>query len=236
MSARLAALVVLCALASGCAHTIEVNSEPPGAAVYVDGEHVGETPLSLERQTSHADVVTLAVQRGGREARVAVLENGWAWEAIVVGFGAMGATVLAGMAAAVTGYVGVIGGALFAGTFGPAAIIVILAAVALMYGGVLASSFAIFLPFVAAGEFGRRGPDEVWVDFREGLVTTSPAGHAQPLIGTSPGHLPLKPRKRSRDEERQRPVPEEEPLPEDPLPEERLPEDPPLPPAPLLEE
>lgn len=47
--AGVAALAVLSAPSlTGCAHTIEIDSDPPGASVRVDGRLVGFTPVTVE--------------------------------------------------------------------------------------------------------------------------------------------------------------------------------------------
>lgn len=186
------AALLACALASlACTHTIEVRSEPPGADVLLDGEPVGQTPLTLERQTSHADVRSLVVRTDGQEARLALLEDGWLFEPILAGFALMGGLVLAGIAAAVAGYVMLVASLILLPSLGAGAVAFVVIGAALLYGGVLASSFAVYAPFLAIGEFARGGPDEVFVDFRRGRVTTSPKGHAEPLIGVSEGYRPL---------------------------------------------
>jgi hypothetical protein len=45
------ALVIFAALFAGCAHTATINTVPPGAAVYVDGDFIGNGPATL-RETS----------------------------------------------------------------------------------------------------------------------------------------------------------------------------------------
>lgn len=186
------AAVLACSLASlACAHTLEVRSEPPGAEVLVDGEPVGETPLTLERTTSHADVSSLVVRKDGREARLALLEDGWRFEPILAGFVTMGALTFGGIAAAAIGYVALFASIILVPTFGAGVLAGMIVGAVLLYGGILTSVFAIYAPFFALGEFARAGPDEVTVDFVRGRVTTSPKGHVEPLVGVSEGYRPL---------------------------------------------
>lgn len=185
------ASVLACVHTLACTHTLEVRSEPPGAEVLLDGEPVGQTPLTLERQTSHADVRTLVVRHGDEEARLALLEDGWAFEPILAGFGAMGGLLLAGALTTTIGYATMLGSLLFVTTVGTPGLAGLVVGGVLLYGGILVASSAIYAPFLAVGELSRRGPDRVDVDFERARVRTSPRGHAAPLVGVSEGYRPL---------------------------------------------
>jgi hypothetical protein len=56
------AALVVAALVSGCAHQIVVNSEPPGARIWVDGKDVGTAPVVIERTTVTQGNMTLRAQ------------------------------------------------------------------------------------------------------------------------------------------------------------------------------
>lgn len=215
MSARVLCFVMaaVALFPVGCAHTLEVRSDPPGADVYVDGERLGQTPLVVERETGKEDVSTLSVRSRGREARFAVAQSGWSPEALVAGIAAGVATGLLGGLVAGTGYVALAGVLIASPALGAATLPLFLGAVGLFYGGALVASFSAYAPFVVAGEWGRTGPADVFVDFGSGDVVTSPPGHASPLIGVTEGFVPLA-RGRRPDEERPRPPSREEPRPE----------------------
>lgn len=190
---RMLAAVLACALGSAaCTHTMEVRSEPPGAEVIFDGEPVGTTPLVLERTSSHADMHTLVVRYEGEEARLAVLEEGWAAEPIVLSVVAALGLGGFGFGVGVVGYVGIL---LFAisNASDPAVLAAgILGSLGLFFVGALLGSVAPHLPFIGAGEFARVGPDEVLVDFTNGEVWSSPPGQLKPLVGVSEGYRPLR--------------------------------------------
>ena len=63
------------ALACGCSHYqyIGVQSDPPGATVYLDGEAVGKTPTELEvgRDGAH----TVYLKREGYKPELVLLEH-----------------------------------------------------------------------------------------------------------------------------------------------------------------
>jgi hypothetical protein len=76
-------LLVIAALATGCAATLKskqaplaVSSATPGAEVYVDGQKVGVTPTSVQLTTTSEHVIT--VKGGGKEetCRVATAASG----------------------------------------------------------------------------------------------------------------------------------------------------------------
>jgi hypothetical protein len=53
------------ALGSGCAHTVVINTDPPGAKVFVDGRLVGESPVVTQQQTGLGGHLTVRVESDG---------------------------------------------------------------------------------------------------------------------------------------------------------------------------
>lgn len=215
MSARALGFVMaaVALLTVGCTHTLEVRSDPPGADVYVDGERMGQTPLVLEQETGQEDVKTLSVRSRGREARFAVAQSGWSPEAIAAGIAAAAATALLGGMMAGVGYVGLVAVLVTSPALGAAALPFFIGAIGLFYGGALVASFSAYAPFLVAGEWGRTGPADVFVDFGSGDVETSPPGHASPLIGVTEGFVPVAQSRRP-DKKRPRAPSREDPRPE----------------------
>lgn len=62
----LAALLLLC-FTSACAQQAAFLSDPPGAAVYVDGRAIGVTPCTYEYQTGTGGAVRVAMAKEGYE-------------------------------------------------------------------------------------------------------------------------------------------------------------------------
>lgn len=188
----LTTLLVAALLGAGCTHTMEVRSEPPGAEVLLDGEPVGVTPLVLERPTSHANVRTLVVRQGDEEARLALLEEGWAIEPIL---GSILGAVATGALGLGVGFAGYITSLLFAISSGPNVGLLtagVFGGLLILYAGMAVAAAATHLPFIGAGELARVGPDEVYVDFSRDKVSTSPPGQVKPMIGVSEGYRPLR--------------------------------------------
>jgi hypothetical protein len=193
VSARLPSVALtLCALlfasfasvASGCAHTITVESTPPGALVLVEDKPVGKTPITFEEQTGRADLVVVEVQHGERSARFAYKKEGVSLDAV---------------AGAVAGSCGMCA----AGGFGLAGLVVLVptllvtaatpAGISLLIGAYVAYAFGIsmisYAPYalvMGVGEGARKGPERIHVDFARApaaLVTTVPDDMTVPLVG-----------------------------------------------------
>jgi hypothetical protein len=183
------ALVVLCALSSGCAHQVMVKSEPPGASVYVDDQKVGVTPVAIEEKTGPSGLMTIEVQHGDRAQRLAYKRAGFAVQPIVVGAVA-GAVVFVGGITLLFGSVLILPIAFIAtvATFGLGAPFLLLALAAYV-GGIVGVSIGPDLPLWAAGFYGRQGPDSILVDFTSpqdanaARVSSSPADMVVPFLG-----------------------------------------------------
>ena len=65
-------------MACGCAHTVRLDSKPPGAQVLVDGVHVGRTPVDFRETTgwNRRYEVTLTLP-GHRELKAAFQQSEW---------------------------------------------------------------------------------------------------------------------------------------------------------------
>jgi hypothetical protein len=78
---RLVVAGLLVALASGCVErTLNIQSEPPGATVYLDGFDVGQTPIKQLRFDFYGTREIVAVRPGHRtERRVVEIDAPW-WQ------------------------------------------------------------------------------------------------------------------------------------------------------------
>jgi hypothetical protein len=78
---------VSCALALGaCAHTATLESDPPGADVYVDGDRVGVTPFPLEDAPSLGSSYDITLEKDGFEKRTVTLhQDRWVVPMLVAG-------------------------------------------------------------------------------------------------------------------------------------------------------
>ena len=76
-------VLVLALITSGCAHTISVESSPPGASVLVDGVPAGRTPMALAEKTGRDDLVSIEVERDGRTAHFAYQKTGVSTDAVI---------------------------------------------------------------------------------------------------------------------------------------------------------
>lgn len=88
-SAFLAVLPVVVAVAlglgSGCAHTMVIETEPPGASVMVNGEAQGDSPVVTQQLTSTGGRLHVTAEADGYEpTSVVVTQSEWfLWPAIV---------------------------------------------------------------------------------------------------------------------------------------------------------
>jgi len=123
---------LIIALASlGCAHTVQVMTDPPGATVVVNGKEIGQAPVYFEEDADPAvDEYVIVARLNGHETterRVRRTQaNPWSAIAVAPCLGSLG--WLAGAATMVVGLIlspatlcvsipaGAAGGAIFAGT------------------------------------------------------------------------------------------------------------------------
>ena len=74
---------VACAIATflaaaGCAHTVNLNSYPEGAKVYVDGEEIGETPATYHETTGWGESHLVRIEKDGYQPASRVVDqSGW---------------------------------------------------------------------------------------------------------------------------------------------------------------
>ncbi len=189
--AALAALAVVVAAASGCAHAIRVESDPPGATVLVDGKRVGVTPLDLEETSGGIDRVPMEVVHGGRAARFAYTTTGISGQAVGAGAGAAAAMCVGGAAGVFALPLVVIlgtGGLFAAGpAAGPVFFALIVGGYAAYFGGLLMASYAPYALIATIGEGGRIGPDRIHVDLRPAVpeISSQPANMVEPWVGRS---------------------------------------------------
>ncbi len=209
-------LVLAAMAATGCTHSVQIQSAPPGAQVLVDDEPVCRTPCAIEEQAGGTDITRIEVQseEEGEAVRFDLLREGWTYGpvAVGVGLGALALTIsgAAAVAAAVsytaTSFFLVAGGALVLPTVGAAGLGLLL--VATGYGTAfiaytLSVSLAALgpkLPLAMAGEASRVSDDEVFVDFEENEVYASPGNNVRRLIGTHPGYKPMPSPREAADE------------------------------------
>jgi PEGA domain len=80
-----AVLVALALLQTACAHTMIIETEPPGAKVWVDGELQGEAPVVTEQRTGFGGHVTVRVEAESFETtELQVERTDWfLWPAII---------------------------------------------------------------------------------------------------------------------------------------------------------
>ena len=196
-TARTAVVTLALLVGSACAHQTTYMSEPPGAEVFIDGERKGETPLVVDDTAGAPDVERVLVRdpRTGESMRFDVVHDSFHTAAVLAAvLGGIGTFLSAGLMVVpfLVGY-GSLYAAIFTFSFGGVdpmlAIGGVLAAFGLLYGSYAAGIFlAASAPTVALfliGESARVGPDEVFVDFTESDVTTSPADLVIPLAGGS---------------------------------------------------
>lgn len=78
--------LALAALAGpGCAHTMVIETEPPGADVYLDGKHVGTSPVITEQRTGTGGRLYVSVTADSYEtADVVITQSEWfLWPSIL---------------------------------------------------------------------------------------------------------------------------------------------------------
>lgn len=185
-------LVLVALITSGCAHTISVESSPPGASVLVDGVPAGRTPMALAEKTGRDDLVSIEVERDGRTAHFAYQKTGVSTDA-VIGATAASCGMCAVGVGGLVGLVVLIPTLVFVATAPQVAIPVIIAAYAAYVIGVMLVGYAPYALVVGIGEGGRKGPERIHVDFSKGtpVVTTTPDGMSTPLVGRSRSRPPL---------------------------------------------
>lgn len=160
----LVGLVVL-TTSIGCAHSVQINSDPPGAEVFVRGQAIGTTPVAWQDETGEQGQVEIVLKRGGEEKTVIIQKNQLAWEPIGAG-AAAGAGACLGLGCLGGGAISMLGSvfplACFLGI--PLGIVQL---VALAAG-----------PGVAWWLYGNKGPEAVTVDLTNNSVQTVPPGLA----------------------------------------------------------
>ncbi|MCC7070932.1 MAG: PEGA domain-containing protein [Deltaproteobacteria bacterium] len=188
--AALTALALL-VCAAGCAHSIRVESEPPGATVFVGGKRVGTTPVELTEVSGGIDRVPVEVVHGERAARFAYTSTGISSEAVGAGAGLAGAMCLGGTAGVFAMPLALVlgTGGIFAGGVagGPVFVALLLGGYCAYFGGLLMASYAPYALIGTIGEAGRIGPDRIHVDLRPAVpeITSQPANMVEPWVGRS---------------------------------------------------
>jgi hypothetical protein len=181
----------------GCAHQVRIESDPPGADVYIDGEYKGKTPLEWEETTARTDFVPVEVHGGGKAHRFALKREGFAGGPIALGIaggvGGVGLGVL-GLASYFAFY---FAGLVIITNGNPEVGVPILMLSMPAYAvGTLLLTLGIHAPFIAVGEYGRISPDSVHVDLATQEVTTEPPNRSVPLLGRAVVKKPRKGKKR----------------------------------------
>lgn len=72
---RLFVLFALAAVATGCASTVEINSDPPGADVTIDGQYIGETPTTYSDSSVVMSTRQVILEKQGYETQRAQLRR-----------------------------------------------------------------------------------------------------------------------------------------------------------------
>ena len=68
-----AAVILTLVFASGCASSVQINSEPPGADVTVNGQHIGTTPTSYSDTAIVGTTHQVRLEKEGYETTSAQL-------------------------------------------------------------------------------------------------------------------------------------------------------------------
>lgn len=70
---------------TGCAHRVLIQSDPPGARIYVDGHLEGESPVVVERRSSAGGRmrVTVELENFQTEERIVEADEWFAWPALI---------------------------------------------------------------------------------------------------------------------------------------------------------
>lgn len=82
---RVVAVAVAFFAATGCAHRVLIQSDPPGARIYVDGQLEGESPVVVERRSSTGGRMRITAQLENFQTEEAIVEaDQWfAWPALI---------------------------------------------------------------------------------------------------------------------------------------------------------
>lgn len=83
---RLPGLLTVVALgAAGCAHTTRLETDPPGAEVYVNGQRVGVTPFEMQDSPGFGDDYEVSFRKDGYELKsVTLTQDQWKVPALVL--------------------------------------------------------------------------------------------------------------------------------------------------------
>lgn len=74
------ALALATIAGTGCAHTVVIESEPPGAEIVVNGEHLGATPVITEQRTGTGGRLYVSASADSYEtADVVITQSEWFW-------------------------------------------------------------------------------------------------------------------------------------------------------------
>jgi hypothetical protein len=171
----------------GCAHSVHIDSDPPGADVYVDGQYIGKTPVAWEEDSGRTDFIPVEVHGHGRVHRFALKRDGIAPGPIALGIaGGVGGVGL-GLLGFATYFAMYFAGIIITSEGNPnvGVPILMLSLVPNVLGSLL-FTLGIHAPFIAVGEYGRIGPDSVQVDLTNGQEHSEPPGRTVPLLGRSP--------------------------------------------------
>ena len=178
-------------LLSGCAHKTLVTTSKAGADVYVEGEHIGKTPVEYVETSTHSGEVHFDVRQNGVSKRFAVSREKFDSSAMLLaigsGVGAIGVGTLGflGTSFVLIASVAVIQVNIEAG------LALTLLTLPLMSLSAVALSSSILLPILVMGEMGRALPDRLDVNWRTGDVVSESPSAVRPLVGVAPGFVPL---------------------------------------------
>jgi hypothetical protein len=84
----MARAALLCLLVTGCAHQARIETDPPGAEVYVNGERAGTTPADIDDDAGWRREDELTLRKDGYEPTQVTLTQGSLRPLMV--FGALG--------------------------------------------------------------------------------------------------------------------------------------------------
>lgn len=74
------ALALAAIAGAGCAHTVVIESEPPGAEIVVNSEHLGTTPVITEQRTGTGGRLYVSASADSYEtADVVITQSEWFW-------------------------------------------------------------------------------------------------------------------------------------------------------------
>jgi hypothetical protein len=153
---------------TGLAHNIQIESTPPGATVIIDGQQIGEAPVTYSEPMGGPEVLQVEVKSGGQSKAFTIKRTEMNMMNIGIGAGVgAGACCLAwgggGIASLFVPFVGCFSG--------PAGCLFLVAGPAVAY-------------FVA----GKQGPDVVTVNFENGEIASTPPGlvEGEGAVASSP--------------------------------------------------